>query len=63
MQSVLIPMVASHATVKLDTLVTVLMSASISTNVRLVTLTAKLMHPASILTTVSPALVTMASPQ
>ena len=62
MHSVLIPMVASHATVTLDTLVTVLMSASISTNVRLVTIIATLMHHAPILTAVSSALVTMASP-
>ena len=62
MHSVLILMVASHATVTLDTLVTVLMSASISTNVRLVTIIAMLMHLAPILTAVSPALVTMASP-
>ena len=55
-------MMASHATVTLDTLVTVLMSASISTNVRLVTIIAMLMHLAPILTAVSPALVTMASP-
>ena len=48
------------STVRLDTLVTVLMSASISTNVRLVTIIA--MHLAPILTAVSYAFVTMASP-
>ena len=52
MHSALIPMVASHATVTLDTLVTVLMSASITTNVRVVTMIAMLMHLAPILTAV-----------
>ena len=61
MHSLLIPMVASHETVTLDTLMSVLMNASISTNVRLVTIIAMLMHLAPILTAVSPALVTMAS--
>ena len=41
---------------------TVLMSASISANVRLVTIIAKLMHLAPILTAFSHALETMASP-
>ena len=62
MHSVPILMVGSHATVTLDTLVTASMSASISMNVRLVKIIAMLMHPAPILTAVSPAPVTMASP-